>query len=35
MIPVGLIRAACAMTLGMAGGWGAHEMLMVLGWSVQ
>jgi hypothetical protein len=32
MIPAGLIRAACALTLGMAGGWGVQEMFRVLGW---
>jgi hypothetical protein len=33
MIPVGFIRALCALTLGMAGGWGVHAMFEVMGWS--
>ena len=35
MIPVGFIRAMCALTLGMAGGWGVHAMFQVMGWSLE
>jgi hypothetical protein len=30
---VGFIQLACALTLGMAGGWAVHQMGVVLGWS--
>ena len=30
---VGFIQLACALTLGMAGGWAVHQMGLVMGWS--
>jgi hypothetical protein len=30
---VGFIQLACALTLGMAGGWAVHQMGVVMGWS--
>jgi hypothetical protein len=30
--PAGLLQAACALTLGMAGGWAVHEMFILFGW---
>jgi hypothetical protein len=30
---VGFIQLACAMTLGMAGGWAVHQMSLVMGWA--
>jgi hypothetical protein len=30
---VGFIQLACALTLGIAGGWAVHQMGVVMGWS--
>jgi hypothetical protein len=30
---VGFIQLACALTLGMAGGWAVHQMGLVMGWT--
>ena len=30
---VGFIQLACALTLGMAGGWAVHQMGLAMGWS--
>jgi hypothetical protein len=30
---VGFIQLACALTLGMAGGWAVQQMGVVMGWS--
>jgi hypothetical protein len=30
---VGFIQLACALTLGMAGGWTVHQMGLVMGWN--
>jgi hypothetical protein len=30
---VGFVQFACALTLGIAGGWAVHEMGSVMGWS--
>jgi hypothetical protein len=30
---VGFIQLACALTLGMAGGWAVHHMGLVMGWN--
>jgi hypothetical protein len=30
---VGFIQLACALTLGMAGGWAVHQMSVVMAWN--
>jgi hypothetical protein len=30
---IDFLQLACALTLGMAGGWAVHQMGLVLGWS--
>ena len=32
---VGFIQLACALTLGMAGGWAVRQMGLVMGWSLR